>query len=117
MNEEDKEKLIAEIRLKEIEAVDRDTTSLMFKIFFGFFAVGAFLYVQNIFSQYPSSFLFFLFLFLYFIWVQSQADRYLFDIYDGLVNAIKTNKIKEFRTHQMTAWDNFWYKKRYNQLE
>ena len=110
MEKEDKERAIFELRLKEIEALDRDSTSLSIKMIFGVFALSGALYSLGI----PFSIVIWVFVTLLFsvTWMGQQTYVYITDVYDKFSEAVKNNRLYEFHTWQMSFWDNFRYKKR-----
>jgi len=112
MKKEEKEKIISEVRLKEIESLDRDTTSMVFK---GLAVWGAiFVYFYKV-GFNPTIIYSLGFLLLYLLWYQYQSYKYICDCYNWLSQSIEQDKILTESPPDMTIFDAFYYKKKYLQ--
>ena len=98
MKKEDKIQNIINIRLKEIESFDRDSSHLELALFFGIFPVLGFIYLnfKEWFIKSPKSFIgliifLFVFLFVFFLYTETVIGK----AYDELCKAVKEEKVLE----------------------
>jgi hypothetical protein len=115
MKKQDKEIKIIELRLKEIESIDRDTTNLWFKVYAVLGAIFLFLYANGflkivIVNVYLSLICVIIFIFGL-LWLNWQSIKSIEDYYDGLFFAIKEDKILDFKIS--TMYNPFFYKRKY----
>lgn len=111
MRKDEKEKLISNVRMREIESMDRDITSFVFKLFFAWAAVFAYFFKIG-FTDF-TAFLLAAFLFVIMLY-QYNTYNYITDCYDWLCVTIKEDKFFEETTPLMEISDGFWYKKKYS---
>lgn len=98
MKKDDKEKNIVNVRLKQIERMDTDISSMFFKIWAGFFAFFFGLYSLKVFDKENLVFWIITFVVIYIILliVQSFYEKYIWGCYNSLSKAINENKLLTF---------------------
>lgn len=116
MNTDRKEGWIKELRFKEIESFDKDSTQLMFKTMAVFFATVVFFYNLGVFraEYFKTSFSFFIFSFFAITWFLEQQNRHVRDCYESLFNAIKNDKLLEYRLPWIKPYEIFYYKMKHH---
>ncbi len=107
MNKTQKENSIFELRLKGIESLDRDATSISIKLLFGWFAILAYFYKVgfNSFTLYILVVIF-VFMTLY----QTQSERYVRDCYNWLAKSVMENKLLDEQMPLMKPYQAFYYR-------
>ena len=119
MKEDNREKFAFELRLKEIQAMDKDMTSMFYKIVTGLAILIWFLFTIGYFNSkdaivIKNLFLFGLLVLLYVCSWQNQIYKYLQDCYDGLFNSLKYDKIFEFYPETLKWYYSIYYRRRTN---
>jgi hypothetical protein len=115
-----KEKLAWKTRLKELEALDRDCTSLSSKFIFGIFG-AALTFISLILTGkiiVPfNGLVFFAILFtsavLATIYLQKQDEKYISDNYNKLFKYLKEDKIFEVGITPRTGFELVYYRRKY----
>mgnify|MGYP001596428937 CR=1 FL=1 len=117
MKKEDKEKLITELRHKYIGSLDNYTTTGFYQRlgFLGAIITGLISFDLLKIADLNSTGLFAAFLFLiYILHLNNQYSKYVDDLYEDLLLAIKTDKILRFKIKNRNWLErNIFYKKRY----
>jgi hypothetical protein len=111
MKKEDKEKLIYNSRLKEIELMDKDYTSFSLKLLFLWFASVAYFYKTG----FNSIIIFVLVSVLVSIlWFQYQTYNYLTDCYNWITLVVKNDKLLTSKVPEIKWYEGIYYRKRYS---
>jgi len=122
MKKEDKERLIFEARLKEIESFDRDSTSMNSKFFFFLLALGAAGITHLYKIGFSISELEIIFIFAYLIllislaWNSFQSYYQITDYYAWLVSAVKREKLLNESSPCNSLLAGIYYKPKYCNL-
>ena len=112
MKKLDKEKSLIEVKLKEIESYDRDSTSLFFKILIGVVGIAAFLYNDGILT-FEKLFWGLLTMLFFISWIQWQINKYIEDRYNCLQDSIKKDEILIHKMPKLPWWAFLYYWKKY----
>lgn len=117
MNKKDKEKLIFETRLKEIQSLDRDTTALIVKLLIGWGTLVLFFYKYNVKSilGIPNNEHYLLWILVLIIWLGEQYNKYITDCYDWLSQTVGKDSLLIESMPQIKWYQCFWYNKKYSQ--
>ena len=111
----EKEKILIDLRKKQIEIIDKDTTKLSIQLVVGSSIVFFSLLKLNIIKENYlfTSFVIFLLILIYFSWFAYQQTNYIMDCYDALSIAIDKRTINKFKVPSMDWKNAFFYKKKY----
>jgi len=115
MDKTEREKYLIEVKLKEIEAIDKDISTMWLKLLVGFGGVFTFLYVNKILKVYNwlGTGAIGVIIVSFILWAQFQSDKYTGDCYNSLFNAIKDNNILDYKIPHDPWHIAFIYKKKF----
>lgn len=111
MNKKEKEKCLFEIKIKEIEAYDRDSTPFINKLLFGLGSVLAFFYVNKLLNM--NFFYVLIFIFVLISILSITTYHHISDCYDSLFDSVKKDKIFYYKIPEFKWYDFFYYKRKF----
>ena len=112
----EKQRLLFELRIKEIESLDRDTTKEFFTLLAGTFLVLGFIYTKELLKDYGGSTTVIIFgvsSIIVFSYLELKLQSFIADTYEDLFIALKENKLENHKIKFLSGLQLSTYKRRY----